>query len=333
MTTPHRIDMHVDPINREAALIADVRRGLSERPRWLPPKWFYDARGSELFDVITTLPEYYPTRTERELLRQCAREVARLAGAQTLVELGSGSSEKTRLLIEALQAESALKTYVAQDVSESALLGAMNDLAERYPELDLHGVVSDFSAGDFRDGLHSLPHYPDTLLVFLGGTIGNLIPEERQNFYSAMHEKLGTGEHLLIGIGLVTDQQDMVAAYDDSQGVTAEFNKNVLHVLNRELDADFPVENFTHVAQWDAEHSWIEMRLRAEREVQVHIKGADLRLTVEKGEEIRTEISAKFDMGVFIRELEHAGFEKVMHWEDAQSRFALVLATALPFGN
>lgn len=328
MTTPHRIDMHVDPIDRESSLIADVRGGLSARPRSLPPKWFYDERGSVLFDAITELPEYYPTRTERHLLRTCAPEIASITQARTLAELGSGSSEKTQVLIEALLAQSHLTTYVAQDVSESALLGGMTALADRYPDLDVHGVVSDFSAGNFRHGLQSMPHYPNTLLAFLGGTIGNLVPAERSNFFSAMREKLGSGEHLLIGIGLVTDEATMLAAYDDAAGVTAEFNKNVLHVLNRELGANFPVQHFTHVAAWDADNSWIEMRLRAQQALTVAIPRAELTVSLDAGEEVRTEISAKFELGAFRGELKSAGFDEVAHWLDADQRFALLLARA-----
>ncbi|MBB3037184.1 L-histidine N(alpha)-methyltransferase [Hoyosella altamirensis] len=330
MTKPHRIDMHVDPINREASLISDVQQGLSHRPRSLPPKWFYDAAGSELFEAITQLPEYYPTRTERALLRECASEIAALTHAETLVELGSGSSEKTQLLIDALLAAGNLTTYVAQDVSESALLGAMNDIADRYPTLDLHGVVSDFSAGEFRDGLRSLPHYPDSLLAFLGGTIGNLVPEERAHFFAAVRQKLKPGEHLLIGVGLIAEESAMIAAYDDAAGVTARFNKNVLNVLNRELGADFPVDKFRHVAVWDRANSWIEMRLRAVETMTVQVKRAELSLQLAEGEEIRTEISAKFDLAAFLAELEDAGFSRVTDWRDPVDRFALILVNALP---
>ena len=245
----HTMDVQIAAAAGTTALRSDVRRGLSGGDRWLPPKWFYDAEGSAIFEEITELDEYYPTRTERSLLQTFAADIAASASARTLVELGSGSSSKTVLLLDALRSHGCLETYVAQDVSETALGEAAAHLARRYPGLEVHGVVSDFT-----NGLTSLPEYDDRLVIFLGGTIGNLLPAERAEFYSAIGRLLALGEHVLIGIGLITERDIMVAAYDDARGVTARFNRNVLHVVNRELAADFDVDAFEHVAVWDADN-------------------------------------------------------------------------------
>ncbi|MGH3935927.1 MAG: L-histidine N(alpha)-methyltransferase, partial [Pseudonocardiaceae bacterium] len=249
MTAPV-LEIHLSDTDAAAALHHDVRVGLSADPKWLPPKWFYDARGSELFEQITMLPEYYPTRTERELLRRSVGQIAARAVVDTLVELGSGSSEKTRLLLDALAASGSLRRFVPLDVSESALRGAMAAVAREYPGLAVHGVVSDFT-----QHLELLPPAGQSgrrLVAFLGGTIGNLLPEDRAGFFTALRAALDPGELLLLGAGLITDPAVMVPAYDDAAGVTAEFNRNVLHVLNRELGADFDVAAFDHVAVWDA---------------------------------------------------------------------------------
>jgi L-histidine N-alpha-methyltransferase len=231
MTAPV-LEVHLSDSDAADALQHDVRVGLSADPKWLPPKWFYDARGSELFEEITALPEYYPTRTERELLRRSAEQIAARAAVDTLVELGSGSSEKTRLLLDALAATGTLQRYVPLDVSESALRGAMAAVAREYPALAVHGVV-----GDFTEHLELLPPSQGgrRLVAFLGGTIGNLLPVERARFFAAVRAALDPGELMLLGAGLVTDPAVMVPAYDDAAGVTAEFNRNVLWVLNREL--------------------------------------------------------------------------------------------------
>lgn len=322
-----RIDVHLTPADAHAALRADVRLGLTARPKELPPKYFYDARGSALFERVTALPEYYPTRTEAALLSAHVDEIAARSGAATLVELGSGSSAKTRLLLDAFLRAGTLRRYVPQDVSEAALRGALDVLAARYPTLELHGVV-----GDFTRHLHRLPAAgPDgrRLVAFLGGTIGNLVPAQRAAFLSRLRAALAPGELLLLGAALVTDPEVLVAAYDDAAGVTAEFNRNVLHVLNRELHADLDVDAFTHVARWDAEREWIEMRLRAERAMTVTVR--DLRLVVEfgAGEELRTEVSAKFRPAGLAAELATAGFTPVRTWLDPQERFALILTAAV----
>ena len=318
------IDVHLTPDHASRALRQDVLSGLGTQPKSLPPKWFYDARGSELFEEITRLPEYYPTRAEREILQTRAGELARRTGARALVELGSGSSEKTRLLLDALRAHGTLEEFVPLDVSKSALREAADAIAADYPGLRVHGVV-----GDFTEHLGRLPGRSPRLVAFLGGTIGNLLPEERARFLAGVREVLQPGEWLLLGTDLVKDPETLVRAYDDAAGVTAQFNLNVLHVLNRELGADFDVDAFTHVARWDAEHEWIEMRLRATRAMRVVVPEVDLRLRLEEGEEIRTEISAKFRREGVEAELKEAGFDLDAWWTDEQGRFALSLARAV----
>ncbi len=322
MTAPV-LEIHLSDSDAADALHHDVRVGLSADPKWLPPKWFYDARGSELFEQITTLPEYYPTRTERELLRRCAGEIAGWAPVDTLVELGSGSSEKTRLLLDALTARGSLQRFVPLDVSESALRGAMTAVAREYPGLAVHGVV-----GDFTQHLELLPAGQGgrRLVAFLGGTIGNLLPDERARFLSALRAALDPGELLLLGTGLVTDPAVMVPAYDDVAGVTAEFNRNVLHVLNRELGADFDVAAFDHVAVWDTTHEWIEMRLRARRPMTVRLPAVRMTVHYAEGEEMCTEVSGKFGRDGLSRELDAAGFDLAHWWTDPAERFALSLA-------
>ncbi|MFG2138002.1 L-histidine N(alpha)-methyltransferase [Streptomyces sp. NPDC048650] len=301
-----------------AALRADVARGLTRTPKQLPPKWFYDARGSELFEEITKLPEYYPTRAEREILLTRAAHIAAATDARTLIELGSGSSDKTRHLIGAL---TGLHTYVPVDVSESALAAAGKALLVEHPGLTVHALVADFQRG------LTLPESPGPrLLAFLGGTLGNLLPEERAAFLHSVHGLLEPGDALLLGTDLVKDEATLVAAYDDAQGVTAEFNKNVLHVINRELGGDFDPADFAHVARWNAEREWIEMRLRARKDLTVKIPGVDLAVSFAEGEELRTEISAKFREDGVRRELATAGMELSQWWTDSADRFALSLS-------
>nr|WP_202546376.1 L-histidine N(alpha)-methyltransferase [Streptomyces sp. SID2119] len=305
----------------DAALRADVLSGLTRHPKTLPPKWFYDARGSELFEDITRLPEYYPTRAEREILEERAEEIAAASGARTVIELGSGSSEKTRHLLEALDG---LESYVPVDVSESALTGAAESLLAEHPGLSVHALIADFTGG------LALPGTPGPRLVaFLGGTIGNLLPEERAGFLNSVRSLLTPGDALLLGTDLVKDEETLVAAYDDASGVTAAFNKNVLNVVNRELGADFPLEDFEHVAVWNPEQRWIEMRLRARRALTVKIRELDLVVPFEAGEELRTEVSAKFRQEDVREELAAAGLQLAQWWTDAAGRFALSLATAV----
>ncbi|HWO64465.1 MAG TPA: L-histidine N(alpha)-methyltransferase [Umezawaea sp.] len=323
MTEPV-VDVHLTPEDAARALRAEARAGLTATPKWVSPKWFYDAVGSELFEDITRLPEYYPTRAEREILIARSAEIASTTGAHSLVELGSGSSEKTRLLLDALRDHGTLKEFVPLDVSTTALTEAASAILADYPGLGVHGVV-----GDFTEHLAGLPGDAPRVVAFLGGTIGNLIPEERRKFFSAVRDVLGAGEWLLLGTDLVKDPSVLVRAYDDAQGVTAEFNRNVLRVINRELGGDFDVEAFEHVALWNAEQEWIEMRLRATRPVKVRLAELDLAVEFAEGEELRTEVSAKFRPEGVRSELEEAGFELHRWWTDTQGRFALSLARAV----
>ncbi|MFQ6399183.1 L-histidine N(alpha)-methyltransferase [Nocardia sp. KC 131] len=317
-----KIDIQLTEAEMRAMLCADVRRGLSGPRKWLPSKWFYDARGSKLFDAITELPEYYPTRTERALLHTSAVEIAiAAAGAAELVELGSGSSEKTRLLLSSLSERGSLRSYVPLDVSESALRAAVGWINEEFPQLEIHAMVSDFT-----NKLDRLPCRGRRIIVLLGGTLGNLTPAERAEFFGRIHEVLHTGEQLLLGVGLVTDPAVMVPAYDDAAGVTAEFNRNILQVVNNRLGADFEPDRFAHVALWDADNEWIEMRLEATVDMTVTVADLDLVIEFAAGEQLRTEISAKFRLTAFYDELAAAGFRVQRSWTDPADRFAVVLA-------
>jgi L-histidine Nalpha-methyltransferase len=322
MTEPV-LDVHLTPEDAAIALRAEARAGLTARPKWVSPKWFYDAVGSDLFEEITRLPEYYPTRAEREILVARAAEIAAVTDARALVELGSGSSEKTRLLLSALREHGTLEEFVPLDVSPSALTEAAKAIMAGYPGLRVHGVV-----GDFTEHLGLLPGTPPRVVAFLGGTIGNLIPEERGKFFASVRDVLNAGEWLLLGTDLVKDPDVLVRAYDDAQGVTAEFNRNVLRVINRTLDADFDPDDFEHVALWNAEEEWIEMRLRALRPVKAHVAALSLDVGFDEGEELRTEVSAKFRREGVTRELAAAGFELHRWWTDSAGRFALSLARA-----
>ena len=327
---------------RAASLRADARAGLTATPKTLPPKWFYDAQGSALFEKITELPEYYPTRAERAILRAVAPEIAALTGAAVLVELGSGSSDKTRLLLSALRAAGTLRGYVPVDVSESALAAAGDALAAEYPGLAVHAVVADFDKylGVPADGASASGNGTagggttakggtaagPRLVAFLGSTIGNMVPAERGVFLRRVRAQLRPGDAFLLGTDLVKDPAVLVAAYDDSAGVTAAFNKNVLSVLNAELGADFDLDAFEHVAAWDAGREWIEMRLRAASAQSVRV--SDLGLTVEfaAGEEMRTEVSAKFRHAGVTAELAAAGLAMRSWWTDPGGQFGLSLA-------
>jgi L-histidine N-alpha-methyltransferase len=315
------LDVHRSTEDVTEALREDVRTGLTAPRKWLPPKWFYDARGSELFDAITALPEYYPTRSEREILTRQAGEIAQITGAQTLVELGSGSSEKTRLLLDALTDHGTLAGFVPLDVSESALAEATEAIAADYPKLVVRGVV-----GDFTEHLDLLPGDQPRLVAFLGGTIGNFLPAERAKFLSSVRDVLQPGEWLILGTDLVKDRETLERAYDDAAGVTADFNRNVLRVINERLGADFAVDDFAHESYWDADAEWIEMRLRAKREMWVRIPGADLEVTFDEGEYVRTEISVKFRPEGIGAELAAAGFVTEQWWTDTGNRYGVTLA-------
>jgi L-histidine N-alpha-methyltransferase len=321
---PVRIDVHLRPETIAAALRDDVRSGLSAPPRELPPKWFYDERGCELFERITRLPEYYPTRREREILAREAATIAALAAADTLVELGSGTSEKTRLLLDAMATKGSLRRIVAFDVSEPTIRAATAALAAEYPVTSVHGVV-----GDFDHHLDDLPGGGRRMVAFLGSTIGNLRPPERKRFLADVAAGMEPGDSLLLGTDLVKSRVRLEAAYDDTAGVTAEFNKNVLSVLNRELGADFDPAQFDHVARFDEDNEWVDLGLRSRRAQQVTVPDPGLSIDLDDGEVIRTEISAKFRRAGVESELAGAGLELAAWWTDARSDFALSLSFAL----
>ncbi len=317
------LDRHLTDDDLAAALREDVRRGLTSTPKTLPPKYFYDDRGSELFEQITRLAEYYPTRAERAILAARADDIARTTAARTLVELGSGSSEKTHLLLHALRATGTLRTYVPVDVSDGALNAAVPELLATYPGLRVHGMVA-----DFERHLDRLPTEGLRLVAFLGGTIGNFEPAQRAAFLAALGAQLRPGDALLLGTDLVKDPQRLVQAYDDPAGVTAEFNKNVLRVINARLGADFDPDAFDHVAVWDAQQAWIEMRLRSRVAQRVDVPALGLRVEFGEGEQMRTEVSAKFREPQVARELTAAGLRLAEWWTDEAGDFAVSLALA-----
>jgi L-histidine Nalpha-methyltransferase len=306
----------------ERTLADDVLDGLTRPLKELPPKHFYDTRGSELFDAICELPEYYPTRTERGILAACAARIVADTGAGELVELGSGSARKTRVLLDAMSEAGTLVRYVPVDVSEAALRDSAAQLVEEYPGLRVHGLVGDFER---HLGLLPDPGAP-RLMCFLGGTIGNFPPGSRRRFLRGLAKRLGDDGHLLLGVDLVKDPQLIEAAYDDPAGVTAQFNRNVLRVINRELDADFDVDAFEHVAFFDREREWIEMRLRACSRQRVTIGALPLTIEFAPREELRTEISAKFTRARLEGDLAAAGMELAGWFTDEREWFATALA-------
>ncbi len=316
-----RVDVHLGPDDLARALAHDAHVGLTASPKDLPPKWFYDERGCELFEAITQLPEYYPTRAEAAILQAHAGEMARVTAADTLVELGSGTSQKTRLLLGALAGTGSLRRFVPFDVSEPTLRDAAVAIERELPGLEVHALV-----GDFEHHLELLPQGGRRLVAFLGSTIGNLAPGPRAEFLAEVAAGLGPGDAFLLGTDLVKDPARLEAAYDDRAGVTAAFNRNLLSVLNRELEADFDPGRFEHVARWDPEHEWIEMRLRAEAAHGVRVRALDLEIDFGAGEEMRTEISAKFRRRGVEAELAAAGLRLARWWTDPADDFALSLA-------
>jgi L-histidine N-alpha-methyltransferase len=313
------VDVLVTAEDRDAAMRADVRDGLLSRPRSIPPVWFYDETGSKLFDEITRLPEYYLTRAEKSILTESAGEIVDRASADTLVELGSGTSEKTRLLLDAMAAAGTLERVVLLDISEEILHEAAEGIADRY-DVDVYAVV-----GDFRTDVSRLPRGGRQLWAFLGSTIGNFVPAERATMFASIRSVLGAGDHLLLGTDLVKNPDRLVAAYDDAEGVTAQFNLNVLAVLNAALGSDFDPGRFEHVALWNDTGSWIEMRLRSSEDQSVEIPDIGIRLELAGGEEILTEISAKFDPDSLARELAAAGLDTRVTWRDTGGDFQLSL--------
>jgi len=313
---------HLAADSAAVALRRDVYNGLTQTPKTLPPKWFYDSVGSDLFDQITRLPEYYPTRTEAQILRDHSAEIATASGADTLVELGSGTSEKTRLLLSALRDTGSLRRFIPFDVDAGMLQAASSAILDEYPDIEIEAVC-----GDFEEHLGKIPRVGRRLVVFLGSTIGNLTPGPRAEFLSALSDTLAKGDTLLLGTDLVKDPDRLIRAYDDSAGVTARFNRNVLAVVNRELDADFDLDAFDHVAKWNADEERIEMWLRAGSAQRVRVAALDLTIDFAAGEEMLTEVSCKFRPEGVAAELADAGLRRTHWWTDNAGDFGLSLST------
>ncbi|MGI8493238.1 MAG: L-histidine N(alpha)-methyltransferase [Acidimicrobiales bacterium] len=333
-TSAPAVRVHSTPDDQRHALAADVREGLTSTPKRLPPRWLYDQRGSRLFERITGLDEYYPTRAERAILAAHAREMAEMSRPATLTELGSGTSDKTRLLLDALVSEGSLRRFVAFDVAGPTITRALGQLALRYPGLELAGVV-----GDFERHLEHLPAGPGHLVALLGGTIGNLGREARAALLERLAQQLTRGDRLLLGADLVKDPRRLVAAYDDAGGAdhsrtisaparpatTADFEMNVLEVLNRELGAGFDPGDFDYVARWEEVESRVWMGLRARRAHGVRIAALDLTVRFEEAEELQTETSVKFDLEGLAAELLGAGLRVDKTWTDPAGDFAVLL--------
>jgi L-histidine Nalpha-methyltransferase len=318
------IDVQLDD-EATATMARDVRAGLCAYPKELAPKYFYDERGSELFEQITELPEYYPTRAEREILETRSPEILATAGAPaTLVELGSGTATKTRHLLSAMRDADSLRTYVPVDISEEITQRTAAELIEEYPGLTVRGFVC-----DFEQHLERIPEDGPRMIAFLGGTIGNLYPRQRHAFLERIAALLGPGDHLLLGTDLIKDRRRLHAAYNDSAGVTAEFNKNVLAVLNDQLGADFDLDAFEHVARYDDEAERMDIRLRSLADQEVHLDALGLDVSFAAGEEMRTEISAKFTQERIETVYAGAGLELRGWFTDAAGDFALSLASSV----
>ena len=305
------IDVHLPAGFAAEALKHDARRGLAAIPRSIPPKWLYDSVGSALFEQITVLPEYYPTQSEAEILARHAEEICSTAGCDTLVELGSGSSTKTRLLIDAMASTCGLDCYVAVDISEAAIRGAGEGLVREFPNLSVRGLVA-----DFEHQLHLLPREGRRLVAFLGTTIGNLEPPQRHAFLDSVRATLVAGDRFLLGADLIKPTSVLLPAYDDAAGVTAAFNKNILNVLNRGVGASFDPECFDHVALWNENWHWVEMRLRSRCDQTVRVEDLDVTVRLRAGEDIRTEVSTKFSRQGLEEELARVGLAPDGWWTD-----------------
>jgi len=317
----YTIDVHLSPEEVRKQMRSDAVAGLQGEEKSIPAVWFYDERGSRLFEVITQLPEYYPTRAERALLQQNAAAIAELSKSDTLVELGAGACDKTRVLLTALQDAGTLSRYVPFDVSDEFLRDAATTLSEEFDTLDIHLVI-----GDFHHHLAEIPTEGRRMVAFLGGTIGNLNPAQRARFLFDLNCTMSSDDSLLIGTDLVKDRERLVAAYDDAAGVTADFNRNVLRVLNDQLGGDFDPELFRHVALWNEDEQWIEMRLRAEEPTEVSLTGAGITVRFDEGEDLLTEISSKFTPERVENELTQAGFVLDGMWGAEEGEFLLSLA-------
>lgn len=305
-------------------LKADLRDGLWSSVPSLPPRWFYDERGSRLFDEITGLPEYYPTRAEHEILQRRSAEIIAITGARGVDELGAGTSAKTRVLLAALTAEGRRAVYAPLDISSEVLLETAEQLRDEFPTLTVEPAVA-----DFRHLPPLVGEAGERLLLFLGGTIGNFTEEERADFLRMVRQALAPGDHFLLGADLVKDPARLVAAYDDAAGVTAQFNLNLIDVINRTVPVSgLHREDFAHQAVWDDQSSHIEMRLRALRDVDADFTGIGRRWRLAKGEHLRTEISRKFRLGELRAELTAHGLDPVAGWTDEAGDFSLTLARA-----
>jgi L-histidine N-alpha-methyltransferase len=304
-------------------MAADVRAGLTKPFKELSPRYFYDERGSELFEQITALPEYYPTRCERAILEQRSKEIVAAAGPRALIELGSGSAAKTRVLLDAMRDSGCLEAYAPVDISEEITRETAEAIASEYEGIQVSGHVCDFELD-----LERVPVRGPRIIAFLGGTIGNFQPAQRAGFLRRIANLLGPEDRFLLGTDLVKDAATVEAAYDDSQGVTAAFNKNVLEVLNRRLEADFDLDSFEHVARWDPENLWMDIRLRSLSHQTVNITALDLRVGFQAGEEMRTEISTKFMRPGLEGIYREAGLELTDWWTDPEGLYALSLARA-----
>jgi L-histidine Nalpha-methyltransferase len=315
------IDVHLPPGGPLSGMAADVRAGLTKPFKELSPRYFYDERGSELFERITALPEYYPTRAEREILERHALEICSAASdPATLIELGSGSASKTRLLLDAMRDAGCLGAYAPVDISEQITRDTADAIASGYG-ITVHGLVCDFE----RD-LERIPLGGPRVIALLGGTIGNFEPAQRASFLARIANLLGDEDRFLLGTDLVKDRERLEAAYNDAAGVTAEFNRNVLAVLNRELGADFDLEAFEHVAFWDADNLWVDIRLRSRAQQTVDVSSLGMSVSFYRGEEMRTEISTKFARDGLAGIYAESGLEMVGWWTDPEELFALSLA-------
>jgi L-histidine N-alpha-methyltransferase len=317
----YTIDVHLSPDEVRRQMRADALTGLQAAEKSIPPVWFYDERGSTLFEEITQLPEYYPTRAERALLESHASSIAEMSKADTLVELGAGACDKTRVLLTALQEAGTLARYVPFDVSDEFLRNSATTLSEEFDTLDIHLVI-----GDFHQHLAEIPTEGRRMVAFLGGTIGNLNPAQRARFLFDLNCTMSSDDSLLLGTDLVKDRRRLVAAYDDAAGVTADFNRNVLHVLNEQLGGDFDPSQFQHVALWNEDEQWIEMRLRAQESTEVSLRGAGITVRFDEGEDLLTEISSKFTPDRVEQELSEAGFVVEGMWGADEGEFLLSLA-------
>ncbi|MEO7804036.1 MAG: L-histidine N(alpha)-methyltransferase [Actinomycetota bacterium] len=315
------IDVHLGPDEQRATLERDALEGLTCTPKSIPSKYFYDEVGADLFDQITRLDEYYLTRRETEIFLARADDISKLTGADTFIELGSGTSNKTTILLDAFSQAGSLQRYIPFDVDEKTMRAAAQTIMARYHDVSVHAVV-----GDFESHLSQIPHGGRRVLAFIGSTIGNLTGEQRKGFLAEVAEVLEPGDAFLLGADLMKDQRRLELAYDDPAGVTAEFNRNVLRVLNKELQANFDVNKFQHVARFDEDHEWMQMSLRSTVDQEVRLSSIGLDIAFAKDERLLTEISAKFRRESLEGELAEAGLEMRHWWTDTAGDFGVSLS-------